>query len=119
MIAETREKLECSRTNEYKTVQEQYKDCVQALESYLRQEISPDVINNAASIVLENLEKRLTQKAEDWARKYNAPLEEVDCKSAATDAIQRYSKNWRNKKQGTDNRAHRFGKSHYFKKQVN
>lgn len=105
MIPETREQLEKSNSAET------YEDCVQALESYLRQEISPDVINNATFTVLENLKTRLEQKAEDWSMKNKVEFGEDTCKSAAVDAISRYIVNWKNKKQGDDNRACRFGKS--------
>lgn len=102
MIAENREQAE---------KQIDYEKCIQALESYLRQETSYNAMSNEH--VAAAFEKRLAFKAKDWALKYKVNMPEQQCISLAREAICRYLDNWENKKQGEDNRAHRLGKSHY------
>ena len=102
MIAENREQSE---------KQVDYDKCIQALESYLRQETSYDAMSNKH--VAAAFEKRLAFKAKDWGLKYKTNMSEQEYVSLAREAICRYLNNWKNKKQGEDNRAHRLGKSHY------
>lgn len=102
MIAENREQME--KRNDYEK-------CIQALESYLRQEASYDAISNEH--MAEAFERRLALKAKDWNLKYKADMSENDFMAIAEEAIRRYMKNWEDKKQGEDDRAHRLGKSHY------
>ena len=102
MIAENREKVEKITDPE---------KCIQALESYLRQEASYSAMLNGR--VADAFEKRLALKAKDWGLKYKTNMPEQEYISLAKEAIRRYLDNWENKKQGEDNRAHRLGKSHY------
>lgn len=102
MIPETRERAEKITD---------YEECIQALESYLRQETSYSAMSNEH--VAAAFEKRLALKAKDWGLKYKADMSEREYISLAREAICRYLNNWKDKKQGEDNRGHRLGKSHY------
>lgn len=102
MIAENREQSE-KRTD--------YEKCIQALESYLRQEASYEAISDEQ--MQHAFERRLALKAKDWNLKYKADMSEQDFIDIAREAVERYLKNWDGKEQGEDDRAHRLGKSHY------
>lgn len=98
MNVETRENLE--RGNE---------DVIQALEKYLRSELSSESLKNDS--VVQGMRKRLYLKAKDYAFQHNQELDDTAANEAANEALQRYQHNWYNKEQGTDDRGHRLGKS--------
>ena len=116
MIPETREQIErlnyhgCA-AEESAGVTDAFNDCVQFLEKYLRKEADYRTLSNEH--VAESFEKRLKLMAQDWARnhKYDSVLDDQRCTGAARQAIRRYLDNWENKVPGSDDRAHRLGKS--------
>lgn len=105
MIAENREQFESKQSIE---------SCIQALESYLRQEASYEAMSNEH--VAAGMEKRLAMKAKDYCTKYRMPLSEGMYLNIAREAITRYLNNWEDKTQGEDNRGHRLGKSQFMDK---
>jgi len=100
VIAENREQVERHMTRE---------DCIQALESYLRQEASYNMLIDPK--LKDTMQQRLAIKAKDFGLKYNMCMSENDYSTLAQDAISRYLYNWKNKQQGIDDRGHRLGKS--------
>lgn len=102
MIPENREQTE---------QQQNIESCIQALESYLRQEANYEAMSN--SMVAAGMEKRLAMKAKDYCIKYDMQLPEEVYIQIAREAITRYLHNWKGKVQGEDDRGHRLGKSHY------
>lgn len=99
MIAGTRESIE--NVNE---------ECIQFLMSYLRQELSSDAIKNG---IADDMLNTLINKAYDWSLRNNhdKDMTSADYDSIAREALNRYKNNWSNKKQGVDDRGHRFGKA--------
>lgn len=102
MIAENREQLE-------KLVDKE--KCIQALESYLRQEASYSAMSNEH--VAAAMEQRLAIKAKDWGLKYKMEMLDQEYTGLAREAVRRYLENWKGKKEGEDDRGHRLGKSKY------
>lgn len=93
MIPETRETVE---------------ECIQALQSYMRNELSPESINNKN--IAESVEDRLTLTASDWFTKRGIAMAADDYRNMAKEAVRRYVHNWNGKVQGEDDRGHRLGK---------
>lgn len=100
MIAEEREKEETWE-----------RECIQALEAYLRQEFDAKSIKNTS--IYNAAVQRLYMKAIDWGYAHNVEVAQDKANELANEAIQRYSHNWQNKKQGEDIRGDHFGKSSY------
>lgn len=100
MIAETREDNE----KDYHVSD----DCIQAMESMLRQEFD---YNSIMQMQDDTVIRRLAMKGYDWCNK-NVPsyLDKVDFYDLAKEALERYKENWKGKEQGEDDRGHRFGK---------
>lgn len=103
MTTENRENVENQKDME---------SCIQALESYLRQEIDAKQLKN--DVFAYAVEQRLIIKAKDWGLKYKQDMSERDYMLLAADAIARFEKNWKHKQKGDDDRGHRFGKSRCF-----
>lgn len=99
MIPETRE---CSINKE---------DCIQALESYLRQEVSYQALFNKQ--ILQGIKDRLMFKVKDFGLKYAVKISDNECEKYADEALSRFMDNWKDKEQGMDNRGHRLGKSKF------
>lgn len=107
MIAETREKLEREQ-NTPRTVQDGgVYNVEQKLQSYLRDKYTPETVRSTATETT-NL---LAQVAKDWCLWHNEQLPDEQYMALAKEAISNYLNNWEGKKQGTDNRGKRFGKS--------
>ena len=84
-----------------------YEDIIQALEEYMRQEVSYEAIKS--DDVLDSIRKRLAMKARDFAFAHSIDLQDSDANRLANAAIARYAHNWKGKKQGEDDRGHRLG----------
>lgn len=84
-----------------------YEDIIQALEEYMRQEVSYEAIKS--DDVLNGIRKRLAMKARDYAFAHNIELQDSDANRLANKAVARYAHNWKGKKQGEDDRGHRLG----------
>lgn len=100
MTAENREVEEASNITE---------DCIQAMESMLRQEFDYASVSQLPDDVII---KRMAMKGYDWCNK-NMPsyIDKIDFYFLAKEALERYKKNWKDKEQGEDNRGKRLGKS--------
>lgn len=83
----------------------------QALQSYLRQEYSYDVLRdyNQEQAAIQ----RLIYTATDYAMKHGINISDSDAERLAREAVETFKANWKGKVQGEDDRGHRFGKSKY------
>lgn len=78
-------------------------NCIQALESSLRQDMPSEITESVIS--------ELTLNAVDWLFNHGYRPDEQLARELAEEACNRYKINWKNKKHGEDNRGKRFGKS--------
>ena len=85
--------------------------CIQALETALRQEFDSESIKQ--DDIAEAARRRMYIKAIDWGYAHNVDIQPQLATQLANTAIDRYKSNWKNKVQGQDDRGHRFGKTSY------
>lgn len=98
MIAEEREKRESY---------DRYKDpLVEKLESYLRAHFD----EKSSQMGEGAIEKLLLEAGQDWCLNRGIRADTSIVADACREAMERYKRNWKGKKQGEDTRGRSFGK---------
>ena len=97
MTAEQREKEEKGDIQE---------KLVQKLERYLRANFD----EKSADVTDGTLERLLLEVGQDWCLNRGVPLDASMVRDSCDEALKRYRKNWKGKKQGEDDRSDALGR---------